>query len=204
MQRRPESQRWFPELLGAIRATPWRNPGLLVGEEPAETLPPLPAEEQAPARVTDEASRNVKSVYIRKIDLDKYGYTSSCRKCQKMRVNQPSRGLGHNTACRNRIELANVSPMYSFQPLVSLVLCQSNSTFEIIHSCIFHLEIGIGQLLTSRCKQNVLLFLIDPFSIFPVLRVRGGGVVYYLASSEDGSHHLSQIKLVYYCLMPSS
>ena len=26
VQRRPASQRWFPDLLGAIRATPWQNP----------------------------------------------------------------------------------------------------------------------------------------------------------------------------------
>ena len=111
VQRRPESQRWFPNLLGAIRATPWQNPAPPVGTAPAITLPPLPADEQAAARETDEASRNVKSVYIRKPDLEKYGYTASCGRCQKMRFNTQHdtrwyHSTIHNLDCRTRIEQA--------------------------------------------------------------------------------------------------
>ena len=106
VQRRPEAQRWCPEPLGAIRATPWRNPALPAGEEPAEVLPPLPSEERVPARVPDEASRAVKSVYIRNTDFEKYGYTASCGKCQKMRFGRATRGMAHTSSCRARVELA--------------------------------------------------------------------------------------------------
>ena len=106
VQRRPETERWHPDLLGAVRATPWRNPALPLGEEPAAVLPPLPAEERAPAHSPDEARRAVKSVYIRNTDLEKYGYTASCSKCQKMRLGRPTRGMAHTSACRARIELA--------------------------------------------------------------------------------------------------
>ena len=106
VQRRPEAQRWRPDLLGAVWATPWRNPAPAAGEEPPEVLPPLPAGERAPAHVPDEVRRAVKSVYIRNEDLEKYGYTASCGKCQKTRLGRPARGMAHTSACRARIELA--------------------------------------------------------------------------------------------------
>ena len=106
VQRRPEPERWHPDLLGAIRATPWRNPALPLGEEPAAVLPPLPAEERAPAPAPDEARRNVKSVYIRNKDLAKHSYTATCGKCQKMRLGHPTKGMAHTPECRARIELA--------------------------------------------------------------------------------------------------
>jgi hypothetical protein len=106
VQRRPEAQRWCPEPLGAIRATPWRNPALPAGEEPAEVLRPLPSEDRVPGRVPDEASRAVKSVYIRNTDLEKYGYTASCSRCQKMRLGRATRGMAHTSLCRARVELA--------------------------------------------------------------------------------------------------
>ena len=54
----------------------------------------------------DEARRAVKSVYIRNEELQRWGYTASCGKCQKMRVGLPTRGMAHTSACRARIELA--------------------------------------------------------------------------------------------------
>ena len=48
----------------------------------------------------------MKSVYIRNEDLEKYGYTASCGKCQKTRLGRPARGMAHTSACRARIELA--------------------------------------------------------------------------------------------------
>ena len=89
-----------------MRATPWRNPALAAGEEPPEVLPPLPASERAPATVPDEARRAVKSGHIRNEELQRWGYTASCGKCQKMRVGFPTRGMAHTSVCRARIELA--------------------------------------------------------------------------------------------------
>ena len=106
VQRRPETERWCPEPLGAIRATPWRNPAPPAGEEPVAVLPPLPAGERIPARVPDEANRAIKSVYIRNVDLAKYGYTAGCGRCEKMRLGKSVHGTSHNPACRARIELA--------------------------------------------------------------------------------------------------
>ena len=106
VQRCPESHRWRPDLLEACRATPWQNPARPVGTEAPEVLPPLPADQRAPAHVPDEAGRALKNVYIRPIDLDIWGYTSSCGKCQKTRQGFPVRGMRHTIACRTRIELA--------------------------------------------------------------------------------------------------
>ena len=106
VQRCPESHRWRPDLLEAIRATPWQNPARPLGTEAPEVLPPLPADQRAPAHVPDEAGRALKNVYIRPIDLDIWGYTSSCGKCQKTRQGLPVRGMRHTIACRTRIELA--------------------------------------------------------------------------------------------------
>ena len=70
VQRGPDTKRWRPDLLGTVRATPWRNPALAVGEEPPEVLPPLPAGERVPAHVPDEARHAVKSVYIRNAEVE--------------------------------------------------------------------------------------------------------------------------------------
>ena len=48
----------------------------------------------------------MKIVYIRNEDLEKYGYTASCGKCQKTRLGRPALGMAHTSACRARIELA--------------------------------------------------------------------------------------------------
>ena len=106
MQRCPEPDRWRPDLLGAIRATPWQNPARPLGTEAPDVLPLLPADQRAPAHVPDEARRAMKNVYVRPVDLERWGYTSSCSKCQKARQGLPTRGMRHSEACRVRIELA--------------------------------------------------------------------------------------------------
>ena len=106
VQRCPLPERWRVDLLESVRATPWRNPAPALGAEPVRVLPPLPADERAPKPIRDEARRAVKSVYIRDEDLARWGYTSSCGKCQKMWRGLPTRGMKHTTNCRNRIESA--------------------------------------------------------------------------------------------------
>ena len=106
VQRRPAIERWQPDLLGAVRATPWRNPAPAADEEPLEVLPPLPAGERIPAPERNETRRAVKRLYIRNEDLEQWGYTSSCGKCQKVRLGLPTKGMKHTSACIARVELA--------------------------------------------------------------------------------------------------
>ena len=80
VQRCPEVQRWQPDLFGAVRATPWRNPVPAAAEELPEVPPPLPPSERAPAPVPFEARSAFKSVYIYTEDLERWGYTASCSK----------------------------------------------------------------------------------------------------------------------------
>ena len=98
VQRCPAIDRWRPDLLEAVRATLWLIPAPALGETPPEVLPPLPADERAPAPARDETRRAIKSVYTPNEYLERWGYTSSCGKCQKMRVGFATRVMKHTSA----------------------------------------------------------------------------------------------------------
>ena len=58
-------------------------------------------------RPTKESNEPVpRSVYITPADLDKYGYTKGCRRCQLMREGKSAHGVRHEQRCRERIEKA--------------------------------------------------------------------------------------------------
>ncbi len=101
-QCRPLPERWSRELLEQIRAAPWRNPAPSASELPLVVLPPLPADARLvppPAPLADPAPTRV---YIRKEDLERWGYTG----CLQMCAAHPAAGTAHAPECRARIKAA--------------------------------------------------------------------------------------------------
>ena len=105
VQRRPKEDRWDKEFLQGVLATPWQNPAPEDGDAPPAVLPPRDDRPAGPAP-DPGAQEGPKQVYIRDVDLARYGYTAGCRRCRLMRDGDPARGVRHTTACRARIEEA--------------------------------------------------------------------------------------------------
>ena len=103
VQRRLLAERWCRESLGNIRAVPWKNPAPLLDEVPPVVLPPLPDVETA-ARVPVQPELSPSIVYIRHADLEKWGYTSHCRRCMQMRRGYKAAGVPHTAAFRDQIK----------------------------------------------------------------------------------------------------
>ena len=93
--------------LGIVRATPWlTDPGPAAdGAEPA-VLQPLPRPEGAAEPAVRPDLGVPRRVYIRKEDLERHGYTASCRRCRLMREGGRGAGIAHHEGCRERLERA--------------------------------------------------------------------------------------------------
>jgi hypothetical protein len=105
-QRRPLVERWCRDALSSIRATPWLNPAPADGggAELPVLAPRVPTEEPAPPPPTP--AYQPRRLYIRKEDLDQFGYTANCRRCILMRNGEAGRGVAHHEECRRRVEEA--------------------------------------------------------------------------------------------------
>ena len=108
VRRRPESERWDFEFLMTLRGTLW-NPNLAAGEMAADALPadmavPMPAPAPVPQVVVEAApvDRAVSRVYIKKADVQKYGYSMNCLGCRSVMTNTTARA--HTEECRKRLE----------------------------------------------------------------------------------------------------
>ena len=94
----PESTRWDFEFLMTLKGTPW-NPNPAAGKMAADVLPadmevPMPA----PAPVDRAASR----VYIKKADVQNYGYSMNCPGCRSVMTNTTARA--NTEECRKILE----------------------------------------------------------------------------------------------------
>ena len=108
VRRRPESERWDFEFLMTLKGTPW-NPNPAAGEMAADALPadtavPMPAPAPVPQIVVAAATvdRAASRVYIKKADVQKYGYIMNCLGCRSVMTNTTARA--HTEECRKRIE----------------------------------------------------------------------------------------------------
>ena len=106
MQRRPKEERWNKELVQNLLATPWCNPVPPEDHRAPEVLPPREEPLSRPAPEGPDPREGPKQVYIRDLDLERYGYTVGCRRCGLMREGRPARGIRHALACRARVEEA--------------------------------------------------------------------------------------------------
>ena len=108
IQLKPESQKSELSQLQAITGTPWcMVPGreaTLVQPLPA-IIQPLPIADapRLPRPLVEESAP--RQLYIRKAELDKYGYTPGCPRCEDTRAGKKTAST-HTEACRKKIEAA--------------------------------------------------------------------------------------------------
>ena len=72
--------------------------------EPMLIIPQLPDVEPTPTKAYSSDNRGSCNVYIRKMDLEKFGYTAGCPACEVHRTALPMSGQGHTAECRKRLE----------------------------------------------------------------------------------------------------
>ena len=70
--------------------------------EPMLIVPQLPDVEPTPTKTYRSDKRGTRNVYIRKTDLEKFGYTAGCPACEVHRAGLPMPGQGYTAECRKR------------------------------------------------------------------------------------------------------
>ena len=102
----PDSESWSVEWVNKIRGTPWCPKGSGPGSEEdtsVEVTPagnPLDAGHPQPRKQREEGAP--RGMYITKVHIVKFGFTSSCLKCRAMREGFQVT-MGHSSLCRERI-----------------------------------------------------------------------------------------------------
>ena len=95
--RLPELQQWSLDRIREIDVTPWKAhepsaPAIVQSDAPAGEAP-----------VRDDLPK-ARRVYITQKDLDKFGYTVTCPRCQHIRTHGPKSATGpHSEECRAHI-----------------------------------------------------------------------------------------------------
>ena len=95
----PEEESWSKEDIQNIRATPWdQNPQ---NPAPPEVIPHCPI---TPQEVQESAIPVARAVRIELRDLEAFGYTRGCPKCERIRDGR-NKGYtgGHAETCRARV-----------------------------------------------------------------------------------------------------
>ena len=95
VRRVQEEQRCDHRLLQNVRGTPWDpNPGDVSTDlpEPMLIIPQLPDVNPAPTKAYHSDNKGTRNVYIRKTDIEKFGYTSGCPACEVHRAGLPMSG----------------------------------------------------------------------------------------------------------------
>ncbi len=96
IQRQPRDARWRKESIEAITATPWDREPAAEGE--LRILPPLAPPAAAAAAEEPEVREqeyNPHRVFIKQADLETFGFTEQCRRCQLMRRRAKAQGIKH-------------------------------------------------------------------------------------------------------------
>ena len=108
VRRRPELERWDFEFLMTLKGAPV-EPESAAGEMAADALPadmavPIPAPALVPQIVVAAAlvDRAASRVYIKKADVQKFGYSMNCPGCRSVMTNTTARA--HTEECRKRLE----------------------------------------------------------------------------------------------------
>ena len=108
VRRRPELVRWDFEFLTTLKGTQW-NPNPAAGETAADAFPadmavPMPVLAPVPHVVVAAAlvDRAASRLYIRRSDVQKYGYSMNCPGCRSVMAGTTARA--HTEECRRRLE----------------------------------------------------------------------------------------------------
>ena len=107
VRRVPEEQRYDHRLLQSVGGTPWEpNPGEVSTDlpEPMLIIPQLPDVEPVPTQTYHSDNRGIRNIYLRKMDLERFGHTAGCPACEVHRAGLPMSGQGHTAECRKRLE----------------------------------------------------------------------------------------------------
>ena len=97
----PQPQRWSIERVRQVSVTPW---SMHTPEEPGVIHHQPEATPQARGGEGQERLAQVRRLYIRQSDLDQYGYTQNCPRCQHVLVYGAGQvNVNHSEECRNRI-----------------------------------------------------------------------------------------------------
>ena len=111
IRRKPAEEAWSAESIEKVSGVPWKPTPTPDADRAARDLPReilLPPANPTVEAKEPEAHKPVqatRSLYIRKTDLLKYGYTESCRACEETAAGIPRRGgVLHTDECRRRIE----------------------------------------------------------------------------------------------------
>ena len=100
--RMPDPQQWSLDKIKEVAATPWTT-----HEAPT---PEVIHHKQSDIPPTLDKAPQLRRVYIKQADLNRFGYTQGCKRCQHILMYGPSSGtMPHSDACRARIvaELSN-------------------------------------------------------------------------------------------------
>ena len=97
--RMPDAQKWSAENLAAIRQTPF---DIHATAEPEVIFKERAADAEAAVRPEEPISR--RRLYIKQSDIDAFGYTKGCPRCDHaLRYGPNKTAKGHNDICRARI-----------------------------------------------------------------------------------------------------
>ena len=97
VRRVPEGQRYDHRLLQNL-GTSWESNQDDVSTdlpEPMLIIPQLPDVDPAPTKTYHSDNKGTRNVYIRRTDLEKFGYTAGCPACEVHRAGVPMCGQGH-------------------------------------------------------------------------------------------------------------
>ena len=69
-------------------------------------IPQMPGVEPTPTTTYNSDNRGTRNVYIRNMDLGRFGYTAGCPACEVPSAGLPMSGHVHTAECRKRLEQA--------------------------------------------------------------------------------------------------
>ena len=104
VHRVPQVERWSRDDLNNLKATPWQWTATEESGAAAVIAPRSEEEKAQDEPKVENPDYNPKRVYLRKEDMEKWGYTAGCRRCQLVRETRSAGGVPHTSACRTRLE----------------------------------------------------------------------------------------------------
>ena len=98
IRRRPQDERWDPELVASIQGTPQRWSEEEAGEDRVTRVKIEPRDEEEPDELSPTKAGGIISIYLQMSDFQQYGYTERCDGCRKMQLGKKA-PFPHNRAC---------------------------------------------------------------------------------------------------------
>ena len=102
VQRVPKPERWDSGVLNDLVATPSRWTIADDDVEPAVVFRPAQAQVEPPQ--VKPQLYNPRRAFLTQSDFERFGFTTSCRRCDKTLQGRSVRGMAHNQQCRDRME----------------------------------------------------------------------------------------------------